>query len=80
MNKSEAYQEMKKGNAVKGEYYTDEEYAFINAEGKIETEEGCVHGGRFDEFWDRIQVEEGWSLYTGVRNPVKPRKKFNIFN
>jgi len=33
MTKDEAYQEMLKGNKVRHEYYSSDEYVFINADG-----------------------------------------------
>jgi len=64
MNQAEAYNEMVKGNRVRNEYYSPEEYAFINSDGKIETEDGCVMGSKFDEFWHCYQSNLGgeWSV------------------
>lgn len=64
MTKNEAYQEMLKGFKMKHEYYSPEEFVFINEDGKFETEDGCVHGNRFDEFWSVYQKwEDGWDYY-----------------
>jgi len=63
MTKAEAYEAMTQGHRIRHEYYTPEEYAFINKDGKIETEDGCVMGSRFDEFWAYYQKwETGWSI------------------
>lgn len=65
MTKSEAYQAMLNGYKIRHEYYSPEEYTFINKDNKIETEDGCVHGKRFDEFWNIYQKwETGWSIYN----------------
>jgi len=63
LTKEEAYKAMIAGHKVKHEGYSDEEYVFINKDDKFETEDGCIHGKRFDEFWSTIQKwEDGWSV------------------
>lgn len=62
LTKDQAYKAMLAGQRVKGPGYTDDEYAFINADGKIQTEEGCVHGTWFDEFWAHYQREGDWYI------------------
>ena len=63
MTKKEAYQAMVSGLKVRHEYYSSNEYVFINKDGKIQTEDGCIHGKQFDEFWNIRQVwETGWSI------------------
>ena len=77
MTKQEAYQEMLAGHKMCHEHYTDEEFVFINANGEFETEDGCTHGGVYDEFWSVYQKwEDGWYRYKntnelafGERNP-----------
>lgn len=65
MTKDQAYQEMLKGFKMKHEYYSDDEYVFINSDGKFETEDGCVHGGVHDEFWSVYQKwNDGWDYYS----------------
>lgn len=63
MTKSEAYEEMQKGNKIRHEYYSPNEYLFINRQGRIETEDGYTHS-RFGNFWMKIQKwENGWSVF-----------------
>jgi len=64
MTHDQAYQAMENGEKVTHQYYSDDEYAFINNDGNIETEDGCIHGGRFDKFWDKYQKWNiGWEIY-----------------
>lgn len=64
MTKQEAYQEMLKGFRVKHQYYSSEEFVFINDNGEFETEDGYSHGGVNDEFWSVYQKwEDGWEYY-----------------
>jgi hypothetical protein len=64
MTKDEAYDAMVAGKKIRHQYYSPEEFAFINADGEIETEEGCKHGGMFDEFWAIYQKwEDGWEIF-----------------
>lgn len=61
ITKAQALGAMKDGYKVRHEYYSPEEYTFINKYGEFETEDGCVHGGIFDEFWAIYQKwETGW--------------------
>jgi len=64
MNKEEAYQAMLDGHKVTNEYYDVKEYVFLNKDRKIQTEDGVVHGTRFDEFWAVRQSETAeWSIF-----------------
>lgn len=58
MNKEQAYQAMLSGFRVRNEYYGQEEYLFINDEGKIEAEDGCVFGTKYDKAWAIYQDPE----------------------
>ena len=65
MNKHQAYEAMCQGHKVCNEYYTPEEYAFINQNGLIEYEDGCVVGNQFSENWVKYQDPEckfEWSI------------------
>ena len=56
---------MCQGHKVCNEYYGPEEYAFINQDGLIEYEDGCVVGNRFSENWVKYQDPENkldWSI------------------
>jgi len=65
MTKKEAYQAMLNGFKIRHQNYSSEEYTFMNEDNKLETEDGCVHGKRFDEFWSIYQKwETGWSIYN----------------
>jgi hypothetical protein len=67
LTKTEAYNAMLMGHKIRNEYYSEEEFAFINKDGLIETEDGCVHGGRSGEFWSVYQKwEAGWSIVDPV--------------
>jgi hypothetical protein len=67
MNKQEAYQAMCQGHKVCNEYYTPDEYAFINpSTGLIEYEDGCVVGNQFSENWRVYQDPENkfeWHIW-----------------
>ena len=65
MDQHWAYQQMLAGYKVRNQYYSPEEYAFINANGDIETEDGCIMGSQYDEFWFEIQSNPSyeWSIY-----------------
>lgn len=74
MNKNQAYQAMCQGHKVCNEYYSPEEYAFINDDGLIEFEDGCVVGNQFSENWVKYQDPEcklEWSICDdrGKTNP-----------
>lgn len=65
MNKHQAYEAMCQGHKVCNQYYTPEEYAFINQDGLIEYEDGCVVGDQFSENWVKYQDPEcklEWSI------------------
>jgi hypothetical protein len=64
MTKQEAYAAMQQGHKVRHEYYSPEEYVFINKKGNFQTEDGYDQGGIYDEFWFKYQKwETGWSIY-----------------
>jgi hypothetical protein len=64
MTKDEALDAMISGKKVRHQYYSPEEYVFINSHAEFETEEGCKHGGMFDEFWAIYQKwEDGWEIF-----------------
>jgi len=65
MNKSQAYAAMCQGHKVCNEYYSPEEFAFMNQDGLIEYEDGCVVGDQFSENWVKYQDPENkleWSI------------------
>lgn len=65
MTKEECYQYMyaHPGVKMRHEYYSPEEYIYINEQGNLITEEGYNMGGRLDEFWSIYQEwEDGWEL------------------
>ena len=74
MNKKEAYEAMQKGYKVCNEYYTPEEYAFINQAGLIEYEDGCIVGNEFSSNWVKYQdpaSEFEWSIWVDLNlNPM----------
>lgn len=76
MNKEEAYQAMCQGHKVCNQYYTPEEYAFINPEtGLIEYEDGCVVGDRFSANWVKYQDPENtfeWSICDDRGHTINP--------
>ena len=75
MNKIEAYKAMLEGNKVANEYYTHDEYIFINKNGFIESEDGCIHGGKFSESWDRYQDPENkleWNIWFSRDTAMEP--------
>lgn len=65
MNQEQAYQEMLQGKKVRNIYYSDNEFVFLNKSLELETEDGCKHGTRLDEFWSKYQKglpTDGWSI------------------
>ena len=69
MNKAQAYQAMCQGHKVYNEYYSPEEYAFINDDGLIEYEDGCVIGDQFSSNWVKYQDPEcklEWNIYEST--------------
>lgn len=79
MTKTEAYEHMEKGYKVRHEYYSDHEYVFLNKNGELQTEEGCRHGTKNDEFWTKYQIwEEGWSIHRIEMNTMIPFSKLEI--
>jgi hypothetical protein len=63
LTRNEAHIKMLEGCKVRHENYSPEEYVFINSKGDFETEDGCKHGGIYDEFWTKYQVwYTGWSV------------------
>ena len=64
MTKQEALQAMKDGKKVFHEYYTSDEYLWMNENGHIFTEENYDMGTERSEFWVFIQKwADGWFLY-----------------
>jgi len=66
MTKEQAFEFMleNRGSKVCHQYYSDDEYVFINENGEFETEDGYTHGGIYDEFWGIYQKwEDGWKKY-----------------
>lgn len=64
MTKQEAHKEMLKGHKMRHQYYSPEEFVFINSDNEFETEDGYSHGGIYDEFWQVYQKwEDGWDYY-----------------
>ena len=64
MTKQEAHKEMLKGHKMRHQYYSPEEFVFINANNEFETEDGYSHGGIYDEFWQVYQKwEDGWGYH-----------------
>lgn len=57
MNKAQAYEAMRDGYKVRNEYYSPEEFAFINTKGLIELEDG-VSFPVTDEAWTKYQDPE----------------------
>lgn len=57
MNKRQAYEAMRDGYKVRNEYYSPEEFAFINSKGLIEFEDG-VSFSVTDEAWTKYQDPE----------------------
>jgi len=87
MNKQEAYQSMLQGNKVCNEYYSPEEYAFINSDGLIEYEDGCVVGNEQSENWVKYQDPEckfEWSIWTdpnfNIKSDIKSMKEAQLGN
>lgn len=77
MNKQEAYQAMCQGHKVCNEYYTPDEYAFINQNGLIEYEDGCVVGDQFSENWRVYQDPENkfeWSIWEDTKPLINSDK------
>lgn len=73
MTKSEAYQAMLEGYKVRNEYYTPEEFAFINKDGLIELEDGVIAGTQHDEFWAKYQAwDKGWETCGIVPEDQRP--------
>lgn len=65
MTKQEALEAMRNGKKVRHDYYTPDEFLFINKDGKFQTEDGCIHGYTGDEFWSVWQKwPDGWEVVT----------------
>lgn len=70
MNKSEALQAMKEGHKVSREYFSSDEYIFINDMGHIMSEDGIP----FEDWWVNIEPKIGkssedcWSIFRGDIN------------
>lgn len=59
MNREEALQEMKAGAKVRHDYFTSEEYLFMDRYDRIMTEDGYEFAG---EFFKNDFFETGWSV------------------
>ena len=64
MNREEALREMRDGAKVRHQYFTSEEYLFIDRYNRIMTEDGYEFAG---EFFNNDFFETGWSV---VKNKV----------
>ena len=64
MTRNEAYDEMKAGAKVRHQYFTREEYLFMDRYDRIMTEDGYEFAG---EFFKNDFFETGWSV---VKNKV----------
>ena len=64
MTRNEAYDEMKAGAKVRHQYFTSEEYLFMDRYDRIMTEDGYEFAG---EFFNNDFFETGWSV---VKNKV----------
>jgi len=63
MTKSEALKAMQDGNKIRHLNYMDDEFVFLNESGKLETEDGVIHGTTDDDFWKKRQNwEDGWDV------------------
>ena len=65
MTKKEAYKFMVDNPDVKirHDYYSDNEYIFMNENEEIITEEGYNMGDHTGEFWSKYQIfEDGWEV------------------
>lgn len=72
MNKNQAYLAMQQGHKVCNEYYSPEEYAFINDNNLIEYEDGCVVGNQYSENWVKYQdPEHKLEWYYWISKDVK---------
>lgn len=79
MNKNQAYVAMQQGHKVCNEYYSPEEYAFINDSGLIEYEDGCVVGDQDCENWVKYQDpyhEYEWSICDDYGRVFDSPKQF----
>ena len=59
MTRNEAYDEMKAGAKVRHQYFTREEYLFMDRYDRIMTEDGYEFAG---EFFKNDFFETGWSV------------------
>ena len=72
MNRTEVMEALTSGKKVRHEYYSDNEFVFINKQAELETEDGHTHGTFNDEFWKVYQKwDEGWSIVEDVKNESK---------
>ena len=60
MNREEALREMRDGAKVRHQYFTREEYLFMDRYDRIMTEDGCEFAG--GEFFKNDFFETGWSV------------------
>ena len=59
MNREEALREMRDGAKVRHQYFTSEDYLFIDSYNRIMTEDGCEFAR---EFFNNDFFETGWSV------------------
>ena len=61
----EAELALREGKKLRNIRYTEDEFVFLNlAQGQLQTEDGCLHGGFNDEFWQLYQknLPERWHV------------------
>ena len=81
MTKDEAYLEMLSGKKVRHEYYSKNEFVFINKQGELETEDMVTHGRKHDDFWYIYQKwQEGWGVYEDDESVNNAIKMMNFLN
>jgi len=62
LTRQEAREALLQGKTVTHNYYTPDEHLQLK-EGELITEDGCKHGGFYDEFWSKYQVfPDGWKI------------------
>ena len=73
MNKQEAYQSMLQGNKLTNEYYSPEQYVFINSDNEFEFEDGVVF--EWND-WDIYQDPKSeWNWYIWESNVIEAQDK-----
>ena len=60
----EAELALREGKKLRNIRYSEDEYVFLNlALGKLQTEDGCIHGQFYDEFWTlQKRLPERWTI------------------